>query len=69
MNTASITKMYERELLGGGQADPEDLEPMHVYLTADSDENLEVGAAMITAIINQTEEAKKFAIVTYDSSI
>jgi hypothetical protein len=44
----------------------EEQEPLHVYLTANSDEHLEVGAAMITAIINQTEESRKWAISTYD---
>ena len=52
MTTASMAKMYERELLGGTNADPEDLEPLHVQLIADSEENLEVGSAMITSIIN-----------------
>jgi len=40
-----------------------------VFLTADTDENLEVGEAMINAILQQTEEAKKYAIVAYDPSV
>ena len=32
-------------------------EPLHVYLTADLEESLEVGASMINAIIAQDESA------------
>ena len=46
-----------------------DFEPLHVYLTANSEENLDVGAAMIEAILKQTEEAKNWAITTYDTSV
>ena len=43
-------------------------EPLHVFLSADNEDHLDVGAAMINAIIQQTDEAKRFAIVTYDNS-
>jgi hypothetical protein len=43
-------------------------EPLHVYLTADTEDNLEVGEAMINAILLQSEEARKYAIVTYDGN-
>ena len=59
-------KNYELDLLDQGEEKEGDNEPLHVFLTADSDENLEVAQAMINAILQQTEEAKKFAIVTYD---
>ena len=58
------SKQYEKELLDG-QNDNEN-EPLHVYLTANTEDHLEVGAAMINAILQQTEEARKYAIVTYD---
>ena len=58
--------MFERELL---DADNEaNNEPLHVYLTANSDEHLEVGEAMIQAILRQTEEGKNWALMTYDHS-
>jgi len=37
-------------------------------LTADTDDCLEVGSAMINAIINQSEEANKWAIVTHNGN-
>ena len=43
-------------------------EPLHVYLTAETEDNLEVGEAMINAILLQSEEARKYAIVTYDGN-
>ena len=48
MTAANAAKLFEKELL---DAENDDLEPLHVYLTANSDEHLEVGAAMITAIL------------------
>lgn len=41
-------------------------EPLHVFLTADLEEQLEVGASMINAIIAQDESAQKYAIIAYD---
>ena len=64
LSAANAAKQYERDLLDGGQAD--DTEPLHVYLTANTEEQIEVGSAMINAILQQTEEARKYAIVTYD---
>lgn len=54
--------------------DPEELqknqstddEPLHVLVTADKDDDLEKGCAMIEAIINQTDEAKKLQVVVFD---
>ena len=60
--------MYEKQLLDAANENA-DIEPLHVYLTANSEDHLEVGAAMITAIIQQTEEAKNWAITTYDQSV
>jgi len=41
-------------------------EPLHVLVTADRNEDLEKGVAMIEAIIYQTDEAKKLQLVVYD---
>ena len=49
MSAATAAKMYEKELLDADNNG--DNEPLHVYLTANSDEHLEVGEAMITAIL------------------
>ena len=44
--------MYEKQLLKEDEnGNPIDEEPLHVLLTANSNDHLEVGAAMITAII------------------
>lgn len=65
-----MPKNYELDLLAKDEAGENgENEPLHVYLTADSEDNLEVGEAMINAILQQTEEAKKFAIVAYDSNV
>ena len=39
--------------------DERDDEPLHVLVTADRNEDLEKGCAIIESIINQTDEAKK----------
>lgn len=39
-----------------------------MLVTADNDDDLEKGCAMIQAILNQSEEAKKLSIVIYDSN-
>lgn len=41
---------------------------MYVLVTADNDDDLEKGCAMIEAILNQSEEAKKLSLVIYDSN-
>ena len=43
-----------------------DEEPLYVLVTAEQDEDLEKGCAMIEAILHQTDEAKKLKIVVYD---
>lgn len=53
-------------MLDGPSKEEGNDEPLHVFLTADNDDCLEVGASMINAILQQTEEAKKFAIIAYD---
>lgn len=64
MSAATAARMFERELL---DADNDaNNEPLHVYLTANSDEHLKVGEAMINAILRQTEEGKNWALMTYD---
>lgn len=60
---------YEREYLEmDGQDDQED-EPLHVLLSADTQEQLDVGEALIKAIVHQTEEGRKFALVSYDNNM
>lgn len=39
---------------------------MYVLVTAETDEDLEKGCAMIESILHQTDEAKKLKIVVYD---
>lgn len=39
-----------------------------MLVTADNDDDLEKGCAMIEAILNQSEEAKKLSLVIYDSN-
>jgi transcriptional regulator of heat shock response len=41
---------------------------LYVLVTADNDDDLEKGCAMIEAILNQSEEAKKLSLVIYDSN-
>ena len=41
-------------------------EPLHVLLTAEKNDDLDKGVAMIEAILNQTDEAKKLQIVVFD---
>jgi hypothetical protein len=38
-------------------------------VTADNDDDLEKGCAMIEAILNQSEEAKKLSLVIYDNNL
>ena len=54
------SKIYNREEW--------DDDPLYVLVTADNDDDLEKGCAMIQAILNQSEEAKKLSIVVYDSN-
>lgn len=63
-----MIKNYEKELLEGPSKEDGMDEPLHVLLTADLEEQLEVGASLINAILQQTEEAKKFAIIAYDGT-
>jgi len=46
-----VPKNYELDLLEQGEDKNGEEEPLHVYLTADTDDHLEVGAAMINAIL------------------
>jgi splicing factor 1 len=54
----SQTKVYN--------PDEKDDEPLHVLVTAERSEDLEKGVAMIEAIVNQTDEAKKLPLVLMD---
>jgi len=49
MSAATAARLYEKELLEAGTE--QDSEPLHVYLTANSEDHLEVGEAMINAIL------------------
>lgn len=53
---------------GPEAAELDDEEPLHVHLTADTEEQLEHGATMVNAILQQTEEAKKFALILHDGT-
>ena len=63
------SKNYERELLDGPEAAGlDEEEPLHVHLTADTEDQLEHAATMINSILQQTEEAKKFALILHDGT-
>lgn len=42
---------YEKEMLDGPSKEDGQDEPLHVFLTADTEDQLEVGASLINAIL------------------
>ena len=63
-----VQKDYMKEMLDGPTAVVEKEEPLHVHLTADNEQQLDHAEQMIQGIIQQTEDAKKYAIIAYDGS-